>query len=522
MNMKLINSITPAVLAAAIALSGCNKKFEDYEKNPNRPESVSPDLVFRGVAYDMNQDDPWNDITRWNQFDCCNYNYYGDQRYDWGSANLNYSTLLNVVKMEEEALAGGMATLNPYAAIGKFQRAFFFYRMTNLVGDVPMNEALKGTEIVTPVYDKQKDIFIQILKWLDDSNTELTQLIASGDRLLDGDIYYENKLSKWQKAVNAFRFRVLIALSKKENDSDLGIKAKFSEMLSNPTKYPVFASSEENLQFTYNNINKYPSNPDNLGFDATRYNMSATYLNNLVTLKDPRVYITAEPATKQLNTNGKTPTDITAYVGAPSGEDLADMSSKMSTADDADYSLRSRARYYSSYAPEPGVIVGYAELCFNIAEGINRGWGTGDAEEWYKNGIKASLSFYGIPVDAPGTVSKVYEGTNYVIPFDFEGSYYVQPAVEYKGNTAAGLTQILTQKYFAFFQNSGWEAYFNWRRTGVPTFSTGVGTGNNGVIPKRFQYPTSERTTNTANYEAAVTSQFGTDDINQAMWLIKD
>lgn len=521
MNMKLIKSITPAVLAAAIALSGCSKKFEEYERNPNRAESVSPDLVFRGVTFDMNQDDPWNDITRWNQFDACNYSYYGDQRYDWGSASLNFTTLKNVVKMEEEAIGRGMDAVNPYAAIGKFHRAFFYYRMTNLVGDLPMDEALKGLENTRPVYNTQKEIFVQMLKWLEDSNTELTQLIASGNLLLDGDIYYSNNLRKWQKAVNAFQLRVLIALSKKEADADLNIKGKMNEIYSNPTKYPLFSSMDDNLQFMYNNINKYPSNPDNLGFDATRYNMSATYLNNLVTINDPRVFIVAEPATKQLK-NGKTPANITAYVGAPSGEDLADMSSKMSSVDDADYSLRSRARYYSSYAPEPGVIIGYAEMCFNIAEGINRGWITsGDAEEWYMKGIKASLGFYGIPVNEAGAVSKTYEGVNYVIPFDFNESYYPQAAVKYKGNNADGLTQILTQKYFAFFQNSGWEAFFNWRRTGVPTFSVGVGTGNSGAIPKRFQYPTDERTTNADNYQAAVSSQYGTDDINQAMWLIK-
>jgi hypothetical protein len=32
-----------------------------------------------------------------------------------------------------------------------------------------------------------------------------------------------------------------------------------------------------------------------LGFDATRYNMSATYLNTLVSLNDPRAFVTAEP-----------------------------------------------------------------------------------------------------------------------------------------------------------------------------------------------------------------------------------
>jgi hypothetical protein len=520
--MKRINNTATTIFAIAIAFTSCSKKFDKYETNPNRAESVSPDLVFRGIVADMNIDEPWNDITRWNQFDCCNYNYYGDQRYDWTGASLNYTTLKNVTKMEEEATQRGLPELNPYAAIGKFQRAFFFYRMTSLTGDLPMNEALKGLEVTQPAYDSQKDIFLQIFNWLEASNNELSQLINAGDKSLDGDIYYSNDLRKWQKAVNVFRIRVILSLSKQLGDADLHLSTQLSDMISNKSKYPLFAGPEDNLQYLYNNINKYPSNQDNLGFDATRYNMSATYLNNLVQLNDPRVYITAEPATKQLSVNKKSPADITAYVGAPSGEDLANMSSKMSSVDTAEYSLRSRSRYYSSYSAEPGIIIGYAEMCFNIAEAINRGWATGNAEEWYKNGIMVSLHFYGIPVEGPGTVSKVYKNTNYTIPFDFNNEYYLQPAVKYNGDNATGLKQILTQKYLAFFQNSGWEAYFNWRRTGIPEFSVGVGTGNSGSIPKRFQYPSSERTTNIDNYNTAVSRQYsGEDNINATMWLIK-
>jgi len=75
----------------------------------------------------------------------------------------------------------------------------------------------------------------------------------------------------------------------------------------------------------------------------------------------------------------------------------------------------------------------------------------------------------------------------------------------------------------SFFQNSGLEGYYNYRRTGFPTFSSnGSGTGNSGLIPKRFQYPTSERTNNNANWQSAVARQYaGSDDINAEMWLIK-
>ena len=62
--------------------------------------------------------------------------------------------------------------------------------------------------------------------------------------------------------------------------------------------------------------------------------------------------------------------------------------------------------------------------------------------------------------------------------------YLNQAQVIYAGDET-GLKQIITQKYLAFFQNSGQKAYFNYRRTGYPVFDVGPGTGNGGKIPKR-------------------------------------
>ena len=110
-------------------------------------------------------------------------------------------------------------------------------------------------------------------------------------------------------------------------------------------------------------------------------------------LKDPRTYVVANPAEKKIS-DGLAPTDFAAYVGAPSGESLDDMTFK---AGNGEYSFANQKRYYSTFkGPEPAVQIGYAELCFTIAEAINRGWATGDAAAYYKNGITASMKFYGI------------------------------------------------------------------------------------------------------------------------------
>lgn len=522
------------LMILALGLGSCDKKFNELARNPNSPESVPASLALNGVEVSINQR-PWGLEHRWNQYACCNYNYYGNQEYNWAGATLYYTTLKNVMKMEEEAIKSGGKAVNPYSALGKFFRAFLFYEMTMRVGDLPMTDALKGTEVLQPKYDTQKDIFLQVIKWLDEANTDLTQLINSADNSLLGDFYFNNDLRKWQKVVNTFHLRVLISLSKKGAETGLNLKQDFSKIMGNKNNYPVLNDNSDNLQFVYvNPFNKYPTNPDNFGFDATRYNMSSTYLGLLSGLKDPRTFVVADPAGSKLK-SGLLASDHAAYVGASPAEDLADMSSKAGV-DNGNgyvpgvYSFYGRKRYYSSYTAEPGILVGYPEMCFNIAEAINRGWIAGDAEDWYKKGINASIAFYGIKEGANTFYylkagGKVAEGGDYIafnVNFIFN-DYYNQPTVKYAGNNAGGLQQILQQKYIAFFQNSGYEAYYNYRRTGIPSFAQGgPGTGNSGKIPRRFQYPGTERTTNAENLTGALQRQFGgKDDINADIWVVK-
>ncbi len=505
-------------LAIAMMVSFSCQDFEEIGLNENRPASVPPSLVLRGVLSDLNER-PWSLEHRQNQFWSCNYAYYGSNEY-WTNYGLDYLTLKNVIKMEEEAAKSG-AAVNPYSALGKYIRAVYFIRMTQRVGDIPLSEALKGLDVKEPSYDSQKEVYLQVLAWLDESNAELKQLIAANDLSLVGDFYYGSDLSKWRKAVNTFKLRVLISLSKHDTDTELKVKQRFADVMNNPAEFPVMANNGDNMNYVYNGITQiYPTNPGNRGFDKGRYNLTETYVKGLTDRNDPRVFVVANPAKAKI-TAGASPTDFSSYVGAPSGESQDDMTVK---AGNGVYSFSNQKRYYTTLTgPEPGVQLAYWELCFSVAEAINRGWVTGDSKVYYENGIKASMSFYGI---SEGTQIPVYES-------DFDNqigtatasvaNYLAQVSVAYAGNNATGLNQILTQKYLAFFQNSGQEAYFNYRRTGVPTFHVGPGTGNSGVIPKRWLYPTSETFYNQSNLKSALQTQFGSavDDVDNELWINK-
>ena len=538
--MKKIIKLPIILIIAALFMTSCEKSFNDIiSNNPNQPTSVPPSLLFNGVINNMYVA-PWGMEEKWSQYFIINYDYYGNNRYDFGSGTQYYTTLKNVIQMESEAKKMGLPSLNPYNALGKFFRAYFYSQMTLEMGDLPMTNALEGVKNLTPTYDSQKLIFQNSFAWLDSANNQLGSLIAAGDNSLTNDIYFGNDLTKWQKLVNTYRLRLLIHLSNRISDNtDLQVTQQFTSILGNSVKYPIMESSDDNMQYTYiYPTNLYPQNPGQFGYDALRENCSATYVGLLTTLNDPRVFVTSEPAQAVMDSLNLTATDFRAYVGANPGEDLGLMYIK---ANSGKYSLINRHRYYQTFTGEPSIQVGYPEMCFNIAEAINRGWIAGkssaDAESWYIKGIQASMSYYGIPQNGDLTAYFLHPGASlgtydtYSVNVNF-GTYYAQPAVKYDGNSITGLKQILQQRYLALFRHSGLESFFTYRRTladpnlkllgGVPVFTTGPGTGNSGRIAWRFQYPESEKTANKTNYQSALTSQYGgNDDINGTMWLVK-
>jgi len=491
-----------ASLIVSMLSTGC-KKIDELQQNPNASDQASPKLILTGIEYDL-YDNAWSNSSythRMAQFFVLNFDYYGNQSYTWGSGDLYFGTLRNTGRLEIEADKFGSNTVTKsYKAIAKFIRAWLYSRMSEQMGDIPLSDAMKATEgVYYPKYDSQKDVYKQCLQWLEEANTAFESIINENPATtVQGDIFFKGDVNKWRKAVNSLSLRILISLSKKEADADLKIKDKFNAIVSNPSKYPVMTANSDNLQMTYNSSDKsnnFPIFPDDSKYYINRNVLGATWVNILTSLKDSRIFKIASPASNIADD----PLDPFArYKGAKTG----DLQSEIQTQTNQGKFCYLNPGYWLKDANGvPCIQLGVSETYFNIAEGINRGWASGDAADNYIKGIETSSGFYGVTQAA---------------------AYWAQPEIIYKGNNTDGLKQILTQKYAAFFQNSGWQAYFNYRRTGVPTFDIGPANENGAKIPKRFSYPQSEYTNNGNNVKAAVQSQYGGSDTrNDEMWLIK-
>jgi hypothetical protein len=94
---------------------------------------------------------------------------------------------------------------------------------------------------VIPVFDRQKDIYLDMFKQLEEANTLLTAgtpIVATSDPVYKGDI------AKWRKFANSLYLRLLLRVSGKPDVQQQCI-AKIKQVAENPSQYPIFQSNAD-------------------------------------------------------------------------------------------------------------------------------------------------------------------------------------------------------------------------------------------------------------------------------------
>ena len=157
-----------------------------------------------------------------------------------------------------------------------------------------------------------------------------------------------------------------------------------------------------------------------------------------------------------------------------------------------------------------------------IAEAIEEGWVTGNAQTWYENGVKAILDYYRTLPHTAGEVHGMEIDQAYI-----DGYFTGAAAYATAGTKQDRLEQIWMQRWLLDFYQGNGGNYPQFLRTGYPPFpldpETSLNPEDDSVFPKRWMYPTDERTKNPENYQKAIDEQYGGyDGINQVPWYIKD
>lgn len=500
------------LLSLVLLISSCSN-YDEVNTDPDKPASVPSSMlatyVVKKLTYKDGNKSFINDALlakhiAWNESaNEIQYNKLTTSDYE------NYLTVTNANDMLSKAPE---TKVKGYEGLALFAKAQIGYYISLNLGDVPYSEAAQGESGITkPKYDTQKDIMIAVLNDLDKAYACFS---AAETTAFDGDIIFDGNKEAWKKTVRAFQLKVLINLSKKESDTDLNVKAKFAQLVNDGS---LMTSNADNFQLTYADEAgmRYPFN--HLETNQVKYFMLSTVMTDLLKeYEDYRLFYFAEPAQAKTEA-GVASDDYDAYPGIDPSIAYAEIKElvgiNMYCLPNDRYTDKART------IGEPMIRLGYAEQQFILAEACLRGWISGTPANYYKEAIKAHMTF--VRDVTPETYAH-----NRVMTDAYITSYLANPKIQLTGSFEKDLELVMTQKYISYYMQWAYEAYYDYRRTGYPKLPISSSTSMNSTapdkIPTRYRYSSREYNYNKANLDEALARQFnGSDDNNDLMWILK-
>ena len=470
-NLKLARFLP--VLALAAGTAGC-EDLTSLNDNPNAPTEVPARFVFTeglqdaanrflGAAFNFG----YGEVLAQH---LAQIQYAEEDLYLYRDADLDF--------LFREAYSGYLMDFHTVARLGEAEedpnlqaggtimRTWTMQNMTDLWGDLPYSEALQGVEndVVTPAYDTQAQIYDRMFA---DLAAASAMIVPGEDPFGAQDLVYQGDMGNWRKFSNSLRLRLALRVS-----DVAAAKAATQAQAALAAPGGLISSAAENADICYTATTRNPWFNYWQGRPGD-YRMSATLVNTMKSLDDPRLDAYAQPIEADTAYGGRAlGTDEVYFEGLPNG--LAENDYKFTQASQPGTALLAQ----TACLP----LMTYEEVLFLQAEAVARGLITGDksAEELYEDAITASMTRWG------ATSAEI-------------AAYLAQPEVAW--NAAQWQRLIGTQKWIALF-GQGLEAFAEVRRLDVPALVPGPDAVLTS-IPKRYPYPFSESTFNDANLQAA-------------------
>ncbi|HKN66252.1 MAG TPA: SusD/RagB family nutrient-binding outer membrane lipoprotein [Gemmatimonadaceae bacterium] len=505
------------VVAASAALLGaaaCNNDgLTSLNKNPNSPEDVPAATIFTNAArtavarwigngYDLRG-------TEWVAQHLAEVQYPDEDDYKRLQASSTtpwfdtpYSSELEDFR---KIYQKGQAANEPGTwAPAVIMRTLVFSYLTNTFGDIPYFQALAGDSTgasLTPAYDKQQDIYADFFKQLDAAAKALG---GASNTLGGADPIYAGNTTKWQKFANSLRLRLAMQII---NIDAATANTQIAAALA-PANGGVFTSNADNAQLNWPGDGVY-NNPWSDNFSGRDdHRMSQTFMNLMIGMKDPRVFVFSTRAKDDtLVPAANNDSTFLGYAGMPNGLTQSTASPYFNDTSRPGLIFWPPANLAAVKGgfgkTTPTYIMTYAEVQFIKAEADNRSLGgqfPANAQAHYDSGIAASFAQWGIPV-ADTT------------------AYLAQPSVAYVAGTP-GLIKIDQQEWIALYTDGG-TTWSLWRRTCVPNTVKPGPAAITTIVPRRFEYSTTEYSVNATQVQAAVSRQ-GPDLLTTPMWWDKN
>ncbi len=418
----------------------------DINNDPNEPTDVPMNTLLVGaevnLAYILG-----GDATRMPASIVQHYSGHRGQPLEYGQYNITaaatdnlwanlYDVMFDLRTIQTKARDNNS---NVYLGISQILEAYTMSVTTDLFGDVPYTEALRGSLNINPKYDTQESIYTSLISLIDSgiANTKL----SSSLRPTTDDVIYGGNITKWERFGNSLKLRLLNHLSKRNPN------AAKAFLDSNPA---LINSTVDNARVVFGNS---PANANPIHqFDVLSGRKDNAVCNTIVNFmksyNDPRISVYFLPVA-----NGALAGQILG--NRPGGDDDDSGETKFSRVGSAFASINSPVRLMSA-----------AEVNFVKAEIYKRASDDANAKTSYDRAITEDFSDLGI-----SNVS----------------SFLALPDIAYNNS----LQRIMEQNWVTMFQAS-FESWVDWRRTGFPAVTVPLVNRTNGVVPRKLSLPQTE------------------------------
>lgn len=465
-----------------VLLASCDRDFEAINTNPNAANQVEPGLLLRQIIYDYGEEMSYEGFVAGNllgqYFTAIDFNLFDRHSLTEPQFGGNPWPVLYTNLRDNEILLN-QARSKPIQAVYEgpalIMKAYLAAALTDLYGDVPYTEALKGLEgQVTPAYDSQEAIYTQAGGILDNLDKGITAIQNySGTQNLEGDILFNGNLQDWITFANSLKIKSLLRISGKVE------VAAALQAIYDGDDFMETNSQNATFDFTDGQPNNFRMATLRDG-DFNLFILSETMEEILKGLNDPRLEVFFRPV-------GNDPTG-TQFTGLLNGPDASQTSISV-----ADYSLTGTIFREHTGDLDANFMTAW-ETHFLLAEAAERGLITANAQALYETGVLLAFEYW-----------------QTALPTD----YLVSGPAAYGMDGTDKIRQIITQKWITNIIN-GYEGWIEYRRTGFPELKTISASLNNDLIPVRMPYPTDEAALNPVHFQEA-TAGHG-NSINARVW----
>ncbi|MBT1707363.1 SusD/RagB family nutrient-binding outer membrane lipoprotein [Fulvivirgaceae bacterium PWU5] len=508
------------VSVTILGFGGCDNGFEEMNKNPYGVTKISPALLFANAVRTTHTGSWEGEQTIVQQF-LNAYDLGATSGFNFNLDNNNFNNLKwnanyeNTIKLLVQAIA--LAKEEPQANVNlmsmmRIWKAHVFMTLVDTYGDVPYYAA-GGAYIEQnffPVYDDDEEIYEDLYRELtaasialDPAGSYVPEDLLYGFSSATPAVTADVQAGKWKKLANSLLLRLGMRYSKIN-------PGKGKDIVAEAVNTGVMETNADNAYLRFTTVYPNQLNQGPRTINPRYYYLAEPFVDQLKATDDPRAkYIWGKYSEPNDAPNAIPDVSPANQVGFPVGYNqntITEHPDYQGTAGQGfNYSQLNFSVVGSAIAPI--LFVTNAQTKLLMAEAAHLGWIDGSAQQYYDEGVRASMDEWSLYPNTPDVAITPEE----------QDDYLSLPEVAFNTNDALEL--INTQYWIANVAN-GAEAFANFRRSGFPTLTPNAANGGLGGdgFARRMAYPDDESSENETSYQDAALAIGGDNLTTRVFW----